>query len=324
MAVKNQEIQKNYALYNGDCIEVMDTLPDNSIDMSIYSPPFANGRGGLYNYSSHEQDLSNCKSYHEFFEHYEYVVEQKTRITKPGRMSGVHCWDVPKEGANVGGLIDFPGDIIRLHERLGWELWTRRHIWKEPLAVRNRTMSKGLAHRQICEDSLLTTVAGSDYLLQFRKKGINETPVTHTVGLTRYAGSDIMPQDNAKYRGYEGDQKKNKYSHWIWRQYASSNWYDIRIERTLPYKESKDPEDEKHVHPLQLDVIERACVLWSKPGEVILTPFMGVGSEVYGAVINGRKGVGIELKPSYYSQACRNLNEAMIDSAHIEQPELFS
>lgn len=307
MAIIDQTITDEYALYQGDSCEFTPTMPDNSIDLSVYSPPFC----GLFNYSSSEHDMSNCRTYEEFFEHYGFLVEQISRITKPGRFTVVHCMDVPKSGgSNIGGYTDFPGDIIRLHEKHGFEFWTRRAIWKEPLAVRLRTMSKGLAHKQICDDATLTTVAGADYLLEFRKKGENKIPVTYPTGLHRYAGDRKVPHDILHYRGFVGDQKKNRFSHFIWRNYASSFWDDIRIDNVLPYKESKDEDDEKHVHPLQLDVIERVCILRSNPGEVVFTPFMGVGSEVYGAVINGRKGIGVELKKSYYKQAIKNLGEA--------------
>jgi hypothetical protein len=221
-------------------------------------------------------------------------------------------------GANVGtGLIDFPGDVIRAHEAHGFVFAGRRAIWKEPLGVRNRTMAKGLAHKQIVEDSTLCDVASADYLLMFRREGANAVPVSHPRGLRSYAGERIMPQDAKEFENHEGKQIENRFSHWIWRQYASSVWDDIRIDRVLPYKESRDPEDERHVHPLQLDVIERACVLWSNPGEVVLTPFMGVGSETYGAVLNGRKAIGVELKASYYRQAVRNM--AAIEHAAEEQ-----
>lgn len=308
MAIIDQTITNDYALYNGDCCEVMPTLPDNSIDLSVYSPPFC----GLFNYSSSERDMSNCRTYDEFFEHYEFLVKEIYRTTKPGCFTAVHCMDVPKSGssATIGGYIDFPGDIIRLHQKLGFDFWTRRAIWKEPLAVRLRTMSKGLAHKQICDDASLTTVAGADYLLEFRKRGERKKPVAYPNGLHRYAGDRKVPHDVLEWRGFEGDQKKNRFSHFIWRNYASSFWDDIRIDRVLPYQESKDPNDERHVHPLQLDVIERVCVLRSNPGEVVLTPFMGVGSEVYGAAVTGRKGVGIELKESYYKQAIKNMGNA--------------
>ena len=306
MAVIDQEINEKYAIYNGDCVEVMPTLPDESVDLSIYSPPF----GGLYNYSSSEKDLSNCRDYDEFFEHYAFVVEQIYRTTKPGRATAVHCADVPLSGANLaGGLADLPGDIIRLHQKLGFRYTCRYHVWKEPLGVRNRTMAKGLAHKQIVEDSMLCEVAGADYLLMFRKKGDNQTPVAHPIGLTHYAGEREIPHELLRFRGYQGKQTENRYSHWVWRQYASAFWDDVRISRVLPYKESKDPEDERHVHPLQLDVIERACILWSNPGDIVLSPFMGVGSEVFGALINDRRGLGIELKEAYYKQAVRNLRD---------------
>jgi DNA modification methylase len=327
MAIKDQTVTEQYALYNGDCIEVMQDLPDNSIDLSIYSPPFC----GLYNYSSDERDLSNCVSYQQFFLHYDFVIAQIARLTKPGRISAVHVMDVPGRGngdtakmgvgANVGtGLIDFPGDVIRAHEKHGFVFAGRRAIWKEPLGVRNRTMAKGLAHKQIVDDSTLTDVASADYLLMFRKEGANQVPVTHPTGLHSYSGEKKMPADILKFKGWTGKQTENKFSHWIWRQYASSVWDDIRIDRVLPYKESREPEDERHVHPLQLDVIERAVILWSNPGEVVFTPFMGVGSEAYGAVLNGRRAIGAELKKSYYMQAVKNLSNV---KAELETEDIF-
>lgn len=315
-----QHITERFALYNSDCIDVMRAMPDGSIDLSVYSPPFC----GLYNYSSSERDLSNCRSYSEFFEHYDFVISELARLTKPGRITAVHCMDVAGKGngptarmgvaANVGsGLIDFPGDIIRAHERHGFQFCMRRVIWKEPLGVRLRTMAKGLAHAQIVEDSTLCDVAGGDYLLCFRREGENTVPVAHPTGLHSYAGERQMPRELLEWKGHEGKQTENRFSHWIWRQYASCVWDDIRIDNVLAYEESRDKDDERHVHPLQLDVIERAVVLWSNPGEVVFTPFMGVGSEVYGAVLNGRKGVGVELKASYYRQAVRNLSQIARD-----------
>lgn len=304
MAVNDQCITDQYAIYNGDSCEVMPTLPDESVHLSIYSPPFC----GLYNYSSSERDLSNCAGYDEFFVHYAFIVEEIFRLTLPGRLTAVHCMDIPQSGNK--GLKDFPGDIIRLHERLGFYYVARHAVWKEPLAVRLRTMTKGLAHKQIVDDSSLCDVASADYLLIFRKKGANPIPITHPTGLHSYAGARQMPAELLPYKGYTGKQTENRFSHWVWRQYASAFWDDVRIDRVLPYKASKEPDDEKHVHPLQLDVIERVVVLRSNPGEVVLTPFMGVGSEVYGAVINGRKAIGCELKPSYYKQAVRNLEAA--------------
>ena len=306
MAVKDQVITDDYAIYCGDCIDVMGELPDKSIHLSVYSPPF----GGLYHYSSNERDLSNSRDYGEFFEHYEYVVREIARVTMPGRMTAVHCMDVPSGNSGCDHLTDFPGDIIRLHEKHGFQYIARYCVWKEPLGVRNRTMAKNLAHKTIVEDSSRCSVASADFLLVFRHKGTNPIPITHPVGLLNYAGERKIPAELHRFRGWTGNQIENRYSHWIWRQYASAFWDDVRIGRVLPFKDSKDPDDEKHVHPLQLDVIERCIILWSNPGETILTPFMGVGSEVYGAVINGRRGIGAELKPSYFRQAVLNMQSA--------------
>jgi len=318
MAVITQEITSEYALYNGDCMEVMASLPKERIHLSVYSPPF----GGLYNYSSSENDLSNCKDYEQFFEHYAFTVRELFRITMPGRMTAVHCMDVPSGNSGTDYLVDFPGDIIRLHEKEGFRFIARYAIWKEPLAVRNRTMAKNLAHRSLVEDSSRCSVASADYLLVFRRKGENKVPITHPIGLMSYAGERQIPKDVLKYRGWKGNQIENRYSHWIWRQYASAFWDDVRIGRVLPFKQSKDDNDEKHVHPLQLDVIDRVIALWSNPGETVLTPFMGVGSEVYSAVREGRKAVGIELKPSYYRQAVKNVARAISDKeAEADQSE---
>ena len=305
--VFDQEVTDRYAIYNGDCCEVIRSIPDKSIHLSVYSPPFC----GLYNYSSSDRDMSNCSSYEQFFEHYSYLVNELYRVTLPGRCTAVHCMDIPEGTGFNHHLIDFPGDIIRLHEKIGFRHVARHCVWKEPLGVRLRTMAKGLAHKQIVEDSVLCDVASADYLLIFRKKGENPIPIAHPTGLHSYAGERQMPEELLRFRGYTGKQTENRFSHWVWRQYASAFWDDVRIDRVLPYKESKEPDDEKHVHPLQLDVIERVVILRSNPGETVLTPFMGVGSEVYGAVINGRNGVGIELKPSYYKQAAKNMRAAV-------------
>ena len=306
----NQEITDQYAIYLGDCCEVMPTLPSESIHLSVYSPPFA----GLYHYSSSENDLSNCRSYEEFFEHYRFVVQELFRLTMPGRMTAVHCMDVPSGNTGVDVLKDFPGDIIRLHKDIGFEYIARYHVWKEPLTVRNRTMAKNLAHRSLIEDSSRCSVASADYLLVFRRHGENPVPIVHPVGLTEYVGERQVPAELHHLRGMDGNQRENRYSHWIWRQYASAFWDDIRLDRVLPYREARDQQDEKHIHPLQLDVINRCVTLWSNPGEKVFTPFMGVGSEVYEAVILGRLGIGVELKPSYFRQAQKNL-------LHIERVE---
>lgn len=305
MAVLDSEITDRYAVYCGDCMDVMRAFPDDSIHLSVYSPPFA----GLYQYSSSERDLSNSRSYEEFMEHYGLVVSELKRVTMPGRMTAVHCMDIPRSNTGKGdSLLDFSGDIIRLHERYGFTYVARYSIWKEPLTVRNRTMTKALAHRTIVEDSSRCSNASADYLLVFRAPGENPEPIEHPVGLLEYAGEREIPREVLGYRGWTGKQTENRFSHWIWRQYASSFWDDVRLDRVLPFRESRDEEDEKHVHPLQLDVIDRCLILWSNPGDRVLTPFMGVGSEVYSSVANGRVGIGAELKSSYYRQAIKNLH----------------
>ena len=307
MAVKEQVVTDRYAIYNGDCMEVLRSMPSDSVHLSIYSPPF----GGLYNYSSDERDMSNCRDYEQFMEHYDYVVDQIARVTLPGRCSAVHCMDVPNGNCQFESYTDFPGDIIRLHAKHGFEFVARHSIWKEPLGVRRRTMQKNLAHMTAVDDSVLCGVASADYVLIFRKRGTNKIPVSNPVGFLEYAGDDSrMPTDVRALRGFQGDQKANRFSHWIWRRYASSIWDDIRLGRVLPYEESKDEDDEKHVHPLQLDVIDRIVQMRSNPGEVVFTPFMGVGSEVYSAVSKVRMGIGAELKTSYYRQAVRNMQAA--------------
>jgi DNA modification methylase len=315
MAVLAQAITDRYAVYNGDCCEVLPTLPDGSVHLSIYSPPFA----GLYHYSSSERDLSNSRDYAEFFEHYGFVVEQIARLTLPGRLTAVHSMDVPTGNTGRDAYVDFPGDIIRLHQRVGFEYIGRHAIWKEPLAVRNRTMAKNLAHKTVVQDSTLCGLASADYLLLFRRRGQNPVPVPHPTGLLDYAGELRPPADVLKYRGWTGNQIENRYSHWIWRQYASSVWMDVRVNRVLPYLPAREAEDEKHVHPLQMDVIERCVVLRSNPGETVLTPFMGVGSEVFGALMHGRRAIGIELKPTYYRQALQNIAVAVRERAPGDQ-----
>lgn len=319
MAVRDQLITDRYAIYNADSMEVMQDLPDDSIHGSIYSPPFA----GLYHYSSDDRDLSNARNYAEFLDMYAFFIREKFRLTIPGRTSGVHTALVPSGNSGDDQYRDFPGDVIRAHQEAGWKFIARHVIWKEPLAVRNRTMQKNLAHKTIVDDGALGGVAVPDELLIFRKPGAAE-PVTHPTGLRNgYAGSEQHPTDALRFQGHEGDQKANRYSHWIWRRYASSVWDDVRIDRVLPFQDSRDEDDEKHVHPLQLDVIERYLDLRTLPGERVLTPFMGVGSEVYAAVQAGRFGIGAELKPSYYKQAVLNLRSlddapATADSLALE------
>lgn len=314
-------ITDEYAIYNGDCMEVMRAMPDESLHLSVYSPPF----GGLYHYSSDDRDLSNAPSYAEFFDHYSFMVEELARITKPGRCTAVHCMDVPSGNSGSDHYVDFPGDIIRLHDQHGFKFIARHAIWKEPLGVRRRTMQKNLAHKTAVDDSIYCGVASADYLLVFRKEGENEVPVSHPVGFLSYAGDDSkMPPDVRALRGMDGDQKANRFSHWIWRRYASSVWDDIRPHRVMPYQDAKDDEDEKHVHPLQLDVIDRVVQMRSNLGETVFTPFMGVGSEVFSAVTLGRRGIGAELKESYYRQAVHNMETAADHLNEAEVDDLFA
>lgn len=320
MAIRDQLITDRYALYNGDCVEVLKSIPSETVHLTLYSPPFA----GLYQYSSDPRDMSNAIDKDEFFAHYGFCIDELARVTLPGRISAVHCMDIPLSNAGCDAMFDLPGRIIIEHERRGFVYGGRRMIWKEPLMVRNRTMMKSLHHKTFCEDSTRCSIANADYLLMFRRKGDNPVPVVHPTGMLSYAGERKHPQDTLSFRGMPGDQKLNLFSQWIWRQYASSVWDDIRIDRVLRFRDAKDGEDEKHVHPLQLDVIERAVTMWSNPGEVVLTPFMGVGSEVYGAVVNERRGIGIELKPSYYRQALVNMADDQETEGDTEQLALFA
>jgi hypothetical protein len=227
--------------------------------------------------------------------------------------------DTPSGNSGKDSLIDFPGDIIRLHEKNGFDFIGRHMIWKEPLAVRNRTMQHNLSHKTTVDDSIYAGVASADQLLMFRDKRLNEIPVTHPTGFDYYAGETEMPNDIHKYKGWSGHQTENRFSHWIWRNYASSFWYDIRLDNVLPYKQVREEEDEKHVHPLQLDVIHRAIVLRTNPGEIVFSPFGGVGSEPYEAVRLGRKAIAAELKEAYYNQSVQNLKMAIPYNTTDEQ-----
>lgn len=317
MTVADQVVTDDYALYLGDCCEVLPTLPAASIHLSVYSPPFA----GLYHYSSSERDLSNCDSYDQFFMHYGFVIRELERVTLPGRMTAVHCADLPSGNSGNDYLIDFSGDIIRAHEAAGWRYVARYCVWKEPFRVRMRTLAKGLAHRTIVEDAARCSNAAADYLLVFRTRGESPEPIRHPAGFTSYAGAREVPANVLPYQEWTGKQTENRYSHWIWRQYASAFWDDVRIDRVLPFEAARDDNDERHVHPLQLDVIERVVTLWSNPGDTVLTPFMGVGSEVYVARQLGRRAIGIELKPSYFAQAQRNIARA--EPCEAQQRDLF-
>ena len=330
MPVSDQVITNDYALYNGDCVEVVADLPSNSVDMAVYSPPFA----GLFQYSGDERDMSNCISFDQFYQQYGFLVDHMHRVTKPGRINAVHCMDIGLDA--VGSVHDLPGNIVRLHQAAGFKFMGRRLKWNEPLAVRLRTMVRGLAHKTICDDSTQSSIANADYVLFFRKDGENKMPVRHERGFLRYFGEDSMPPEVLQFRGFEGDQKLNKFSHLVWRRYASSAWMDIRASNSqlcgdgLPAKavvddgEAREPDDIKHVHPLMLDIIHRCVELYTNPGETVLTPFMGVGSEVYSPVYLGRRGVGVELKKSYYRQAVKNVAMAKSDFVKDGAGDLLS
>lgn len=320
--IKDQVIEDKYAIYNSDCMYVLPTLKNESVDLCVYSPPFA----GLYNYSSSENDFSNCENKEQFLEQYDFLVKELSRVTKKGRINAVHVTDVFD---NTCRLWDFPHEVIKIHEKYGFEYRNRITIWKEPLKVRMRTMVQSLMHKFIVEDSTKCFTAMPDYVLVFTKKGDNEVPVTHPYGMNHYAGEiPILPNilrayNNANESNFNSDElwehlnakneddKITKLNHYIWQRYASSVWDDIRIDNILPFRDSREEDDEKHVHPLQLDVIDRIVELYSNPDEVVLTPFMGVGSEVFSPVSMGRRAIGIELKDSYFKQAIINTKEAV-------------
>lgn len=317
-------ITNEFAIYQGDSCEKMPELPNDKIGFIIYSPPFDD----LYVYSSSIHDLGNNVNYDEFLKHYEFIVKECERILMPGRIAAVHCMDIPKSGQS--GMIDFPGDIIRIHQKNGFLYWDRKNIWKEPLRVAIRSRDRKLMHGQIVKDSTKTRGALADYVLFFKKKGENPESVKHPTGLKRFIGDfNLLKESEQKQLQYlrekftnHKEQKTNKLSQFIWRKYASSNWNDIDAKRMLDYKEAKEEEDQRHVCPLHLDIIERSIILYSNKGDTVLTPFMGIGSEIYGAVINKRKGIGIELKENYFKQAAKTLSkskEFIIDS----QQEIF-
>ena len=320
--IKNQVVTEDYAIYESDCMYVLPSLKDNSVHLSVFSPPFL----GLFNYSSSPNDFSNCESREQGLQQYEMLVKEIHRVLKPGRICAVHCTDLMNAD---GSQYDYPAELTRIHERNGFKRMNKITVPKEPMKVRMRTMVKSLMHVMLIEDAANVFTAMPDYVLIFKKAGENEVPVTHEGGLKEYFGElPLLPfqmkgvnddddfvtlsrnafsQLQKKYWNFEGDHKENKLSHMIFRRYMNSVWDDIRIDNVLPFRDGKDEDDEKHVHPLQLDVIDRLVVLYTNPGETVLTPFMGVGSEVYSPVSLGRKAIGVELKPSYFKQAIENM-----------------
>ena len=332
---KDQIITDEYAIYNSDCMEVVAQMPDESIDLSVYSPPFAS----LYTYSSSERDMSNVSSIDEFIQQFEYLVKEMSRVTKPGRINALHITDI----CDVSGtLADFPHEVINLYKKHGFEFKNRITVWKEPLKVRIRTMVQSLMHKYIVEDSTKCFTANPDYILVFKKKGENKVPVSNPCGLNHYAGEiPILPNMLRAYNNanktrltademwehmnnINEDDKVTKLNHYIWQRYASSVWDDIREGNCLEFKKSKEDDDEKHVTPTQLDVIDRLIELYSNKGETIFTPFMGIGTEVYSAVSMGRKAIGVELKDSYFKQAILNLKTVKNRFKNkVEQTSLF-
>jgi DNA modification methylase len=315
MAIVEQELNERYAIYNADCMVGLANIPSGTIGVSVYSPPFPE----LYQYSNDPRDMSNCTKYEEGIDQYRFIVKEIARVTMPGRLTCVHAMDL-KRGSYFQR--DFPGDIIRVHEEAGFNFVCRVTIWKDPWLIARRTRMKSLRHKNICEDSATVRIGPADYVLVFKKGWDNDEKIAHPHGLKSYAGEDQIPEELVKrFATYKGDQRKNLMSHWIWRRYASPVWMDIRSGRLLPYQASKETEEEKHVCPLQLDVIERCLTLYSNPGDTVLTPFMGVGSEVFQAVKMGRKAIGFELKPSYYRQAAKNLS--LVDTLEPETAATF-
>ena len=277
MQVKNQYVDDRMALYHGDSCEVLTEIPSDSVHFEIYSPPFAS----LYTYSNSERDLGNSKDKHEFYEHFEFIVKELYRVLMPGRLMAVHCMNLPTSKSRDGfiGIDDFRGDLIRLYQEAGFIYHSEVCIWKDPVIAMQRTKALGLLHKQIKKDSAMCRQGIPDYLVVMRKPGDNPEPVTHT--------NETFPVE-------------------IWQKYASPIWTDINPSDTLQYRSARDNEDEKHICPLQLTVIRRALNLWTNPDDVVLTPFMGIGSEVVTALENGRRAVGVELKDSYYKQAEKN------------------
>jgi hypothetical protein len=281
-------------MFHGDCCEVIKGIPSGSIDFTVFSPPFAS----LYTYSNSDRDMGNSRDYDEFWGHFSFLIDQLERVTASGRLVSVHCMNLPTTIQHHGeiGIQDFRGDIIRAFVCAGFIYHSEVCIWKDPVTAMQRTKALGLLHKQIVKDSCMSRMGIPDYVCTFRKPGTNEKPVAGR--LEHFAGDKSMFHN-------EGDLSID-----IWQRYASPVWMDINPSNTLQYRSARENEDERHICPLQLDVIERCLQLWSREGDVVLSPFAGIGSEGYVSVLLGRQFVGIELKQSYYEQAVRNLASA--------------
>lgn len=309
----DQVVTDRYAIYQGDACELIRGIPAESVDFGIHSPPFE----GLYKFSNYDRDISNNDG-PQFWEHYAFLIQELHRVTKPGRLHSVHCMQLPTSKTRHGfiGMRDFRGEIVRAYEDAGWIFHSEVCIWKDPVVAQQRTKSIRLLHKQITKDSTISGMGLADYIVTFRKPGDNADPVDGP--FDRWAGDDSL---DVSFEAYERQRKQLEsqgkkawpFEQWrsilIWQRYASPVWSDIDQTNTLQYRGGRDEKDEQHISPLQLDVIERCVDLWSIPGETVLTPFLGIGSEVYVAVEMGRKGIGFELKPSYFKQAVRNLAE---------------
>lgn len=312
--VIDQVLTEDYAIYLGDSCELLRGIPDNSVGFGVHSPPFE----GLYKFSNSERDVSNSEG-EQFWTHYGFIISELLRVTKPGRLHSVHCMQLPTSKMRDGfiGMRDFRGEVIRAYQAAGWYLHSEVCIWKDPVVAQQRTKSIRLLHKQIVKDSTLSGQGLADYIVTFRKPGDNAEPVSGC--FDRYIGPE--DQEPARSRYTSSNDGRNWYSIEVWQRYASPVWMDIRQSRVLPFRGGRDENDEVHISPLQLDVIERCIDLWSNPGDTVVTPFMGVGSEVYCAVQMGRKGIGIELKPSYFRQAVENVANA---SANKTDMPLFA
>lgn len=304
----------NYEIQLGDAVELTKEIKSESVHFTIFSPPFSN----LYIYSDNYRDMGNSKNDQEFFENFNYLIPDLYRITLTGRLCAVHCKQLVNYANRDGqaGLRDFRGDIIRAFQACGWIYHSEVLIWKDPLTEMQRTKAQGLLHNQICRDSSYCRQGLPDYLIIFRKWGekTKEVPVARVSGFEHFIGDSQYEPDKEKNK----DPGKNKYSHFIWQRYASPVWYDINQMNVLNTAVAKDNKDEKHICPLQLDVIERSVELWTNPGEIVFSPFAGIGSEGYGAIKNNRRFIGIELKPEYYHQAIKNLERANDDKNQQE------
>lgn len=308
MSVIDERHGKDWTMYNGDCCEVLRGIPDNTIDFGIHSPPFSS----LYIYSDSENDMGNCESDEEFFQHYSFAIRELYRITVPGRLCAVHCKDLPKY-ANVWGttgLIDFPGACIQEFECAGWVFHSRVTIWKCPVVERERTNNNGLLHGTVKRDTSQVRQGMADYLIVFRRPPteglVSDKPIKRPTGFARYIG-DHGPSNDGHPSPYCRKTASSDPSIDIWRRYAEPVWWDIQQTDVLNKKMAREAKDERHICPLQIGLIERAVDIWSLPGEVVLSPFAGIGSEGIGSLRTGRKFVGVELKQRYFEVACRFL-----------------